>query len=787
MREAKEHRAAKTIVLFCGVWVLFMIGTPIASFSDPFSTVIYDRDGVLLGASIARDQQWRFPGGGSVPPKFSEALETFEDRRFRHHPGVDVIALCRALYNNLRSGEVLSGASTVTMQVVRLARKGKPRTYREKLIEILWALRLEMLYSKDQIMALYAANAPFGGNVVGLEAAAWRYFHQQPEHLSWAENATLAVLPNSPALIHPGRNRERLLQKRNALLKELEERSILPPLTAQLARAEPLPPRPFPMPQLAPHVFSNLPSEVGTVTTLEADVQALVTGILLRHHQQLRQNGIHNAAALVLNTATGEALAYVGNIPRFGSPEHHNFVDVIQAQRSTGSLLKPFLFAGAIQSGELLPNQLLKDVPIRFGGFAPENFSRTYDGAVPASSALTRSLNVPAVRLLRSYGTARFKKTLEAVGLTTLHRKADDYGLSLILGGAEGTLWDLTGAYASLGRTLLEPYVHNPDRSAFFPPALLPRRGDPESKTTAAPLGPGAAYVTLQTLLEVRRPGVDGQWSAFASNKKIAWKTGTSFGHRDSWAIGVSPEFTVGIWAGNADGEGRPNLTGSKVAAPILFDVFDVLGPTRWFYRPEHALTAVRVCAHSGFRAGPHCKDTRLETTSRHTSPAAPCSFCRPLHSDQTGEFRVHARCQPVGEIKRDTRFVLPPEMEWFYRRTHHSYEGLPPLRADCAPSASSGTHSPLSILSPANGAQVLIPRELNGARHGFVVKAAHHQVETRLFWHLDERFLGTTLERHQMTVNAEVGKHRLTLVDPAGHSATLRFEVLQNPAEETI
>jgi len=575
---------AVTIVLSS---MFFWNCLPAALFNAPYSTVILDRNGELLGASIAADQQWRFPLATHVPDKFVQAIIGFEDRRFFQHPGVDPLAVGRAFWQNLRARHVVSGASTITMQVIRLSRPGRARTLVEKIIEMIMALRLELSASKSEILTLYATHAPFGGNVIGLEAAAWRYFGREPDKLSWGESAVLAVLPNKPALIHPGRNRGHLLKRRNALLDHLEHTGVIDSLTCKLAKSEPLPPKPVPIHRLAPHLLTRLQLEglpvqqdmIGapnvfndpfrTRTTLIKDLQVRAAEIIRRHYIDLAGNGIHNAAAVIVEVDSGRILAYIGNVHQFSKGEHGNHVDVIIAPRSTGSILKPLLFAAMLDSGELLPTELVPDIPTRLGGFAPQNYSRTYQGAVPASMALARSLNVPAVRMLQSYGVNRFYAQLKRLGLTTLHRPANDYGLSLILGGAEATLWDITGIYAGLARCVNNFYEKNASNQKIFSaPHYVWRisndpgnsddgfKGGPHSHP-AGPLSPAACWLTLQAMLEVVRPGPEAAWRNFASTHKVAWKTGTSFGFRDGWAIGTSPDYTVGVWVGSSVGTGE--------------------------------------------------------------------------------------------------------------------------------------------------------------------------------------------------------------------------------------
>ncbi len=467
-----------------GVWFWRMLPEPL--FDAPLSYVAEARDGTLLSARIAADGQWRFPPRDEVPAKFRRALILFEDKRFESHSGVDALAIARAVKLNTEKGRVVSGGSTLTMQLARLARASArdapaERTFRAKAMEALLALRLEMTYDKDELLALYAGHAPFGGNVVGLEAAAWRYFGREPESLSWAEAATLAVLPNNPSLVHLSRNRERLQAKRNALLRRLHAAGDLDALELDLALSEPLTTEPHDLPDFAPHLLETLragnPAQHRFRTTLDARLQAEATRAVQAHTELIARQQVYNAAALVVDNVTFEVLAYVGNgngehgdIPIFQTQpasnasgaalENRNVpifpisrgyaVDIIRRPRSTGSILKPLLYAAMLEDGLLTPRMLLPDVPTHYEGFQPENFDRQYRGAVRADEALAHSLNVPAVRMLKTYGIARFTDLLRGAGMSTLKRPADHYGLTLILGGAEGNLWDISAMYASL-------------------------------------------------------------------------------------------------------------------------------------------------------------------------------------------------------------------------------------------------------------------------------------------------------------------------------------------------
>lgn len=781
-----------TLAIAAGFWLCL----PPRLFDAPYSTVLLDRDGRLLGASIAADGQWRFPADRELPAKFVSALVVREDRRFFLHPGVDPLAIVRALATNARRGEVVSGASTITMQVIRLARGSRPRTLGEKAVEAVLALRLSLSVTKPGVLRLFASNAPFGGNVVGFEAASWRWFGRDPDTLSWAECAALAVLPNSPGLVHPGRNRSELLRRRDALLDEMARRGVLDADTLRLAKGEPLPDEPYPMPQLAPHLLvrARTESEEARVrTTLDRDLQLRLNGIVARHARTWRESGVANGAVLVLDVRTGGVLAYVGNAP---APEASaerdgaggaaaaegsaagtgdgSQVDIVTAARSTGSLLKPFLYAAMLDAGEILPDQLVPDIPTRMGGFIPENSSRTFSGAVPASVALAHSLNVPMVRLLRSFGVERFQRLLTGIGMSTLFRPSRDYGLALVVGGAEGTLWDLTGMYAGLARSALRSPAGG--GAAFFPPRYLAEADAPVGAATGP--GAGACWLTLQALLEVARPGEEGAWREFLGSRKIAWKTGTSYGFRDAWAIGVTSRHAVGVWVGNASGEGRPELKGSTSAAPVLFDVFNALEAAPWFAMPESDLVEIETCAQSGLRSGPWCASTRASRVPAAAArAAATCGYCRLVHLDPTGRYRASTRTVPMGSLRAVKWFVLPPTMEWYYRRSHADYRPLPPFAPGEA--AAEKASPSLGLVFPEQGGTIYVPVDLDGTPGRTVFRAVHRDPRATIYWHLDGAYLGETTELHDVEARPGVGEHVLTIVDGNGEEVVRTFTCL--------
>lgn len=769
------------ILLFLTL-IFYLFCLPDKLFNDPYSTVLSASDGSLLSTTIANDGQWRFPGTDSVSEKFADALITFEDKRFRHHIGFDPLSFGRAMRQNISAGKIVSGGSTISMQVIRLSRKGKSRSLIEKAVEIVMATRLELRYNKQEILALYASHAPFGGNVVGLDAACWRYFGIDQKNLSWAEAALLAVLPNAPSLIHPGKNRDLLLAKRNRLLDKLQQAGRIDAFTCALAKEEPIPDEPKSPPRAARHLLIRIAndglSQKRVITTIDKNLQHRVEQIVGEHHERLSGNQVFNAAAIVVEVKTGKILAYAGNIPKV-KPEHQSEVDVIASPRSTGSILKPFLYAAMLDEGKILPKTLLPDVPVMINGFAPQNFTKQYDGAVPADQALIRSLNVPAVEMLRDYRYEKLHELLKCMGLTTLTQQPDHYGLSLILGGAEGTLYDVTGMYASMARTLNNYFEYagknRYSKKDFHPLYYVERSDSTLHREESSWLNAASIYLTFDALKEVYRPGEQSGWRHFNSAKQIAWKTGTSFGLRDGWAVGVTPEYAVGVWVGNADGEGRPGLTGTEAASPLMFEIFSQLPPTSWFRKPLPDLNQVVVCRQSGHRVSEYCQERDTVQVQRKGIETTACPYHRLIHLTKDHKYQLHTDCASLESMTHVQWFTLPPVQEFYYRSKHLSYRELPPFRKDC----DQGASVPMDLIYPKLNARLLIPRDIEGNPGSAVFELAHHNPSATVYWHLDGEYLGVTTKRHHMPVNPPEGKHTLTLVDAQGQSLEREFEVV--------
>jgi len=771
------------------VFIFFLFSLPKQLFKSPTSYVLEASNGELLSASIASDGQWRFPVADTLPDKFVKCITAFEDKRFFSHFGVDVIAMSRAMKQNFKAKSVVSGGSTLTMQVIRLSRK-KNRSIWQKLIEIWLATRLEFTNSKDEIISLYASNAPFGSNVVGLEAASWRYFGRKPENLSWGEMATLAVLPNSPSLVHPGKNSQRLIKKRNDLLDKLVQLEIIDRPTANLSKSEPIPGKPMPLPQNAPHLLNRFKEErkllaintTSLTTTIDYNLQLKLNELLKRYNNRYKANDINNIAALVIDVKNGSVKGYVGNNYQPENPALESHVDMIKAPRSPGSTLKPILYASMLSDGMILPHTLIADIPTQISGYTPQNYDLGYDGAISADKALSRSLNIPAVKMLQQYKYERFYDKLKKLNFTTLNQPADHYGLSLILGGSEVTMWDLAKSYLGMARTLnhFNEYQgkYNPrdyDNPIYTQVAKKEfKEGEIELNSV---LDHGAIWATFNAMEEVMRPGDEGLWEQFSSSQRVAWKTGTSFGFRDAWAVGLTPDYIVCVWVGNADGEGRPGLTGIEVAAPVLFDIFKQLPNSKWFKTPITKLKKLVVCKQSGYKASEYCTAKITELIPFAGEKTATCPYHKLIHLNAEGTFRVNDNCESVAQMQHVKWFILPPSMEYYYKIKNSDYKTLPPFKPGCE---DIGGNTAMDMIYPKNNAVVYIPVELNGTRGKVVLNAAHRNQNAKIYWHIDNEYVGSTQSFHQLAVSPSSGKHTLTLVDETGERLVQVFTVLE-------
>ena len=616
----------------------------------------------------------------------------------------------------------------------------------------------------------------------------------------------LAVLPNAPAMIHLSKGRKTLLSKRNRLLKQLLEEEIIDASTYELAVSEPLPDEPHPLPQIAPHLVSRFYQErngLYTRSTIDRGIQSHIESLAERWSNEFNRSDIRNLAILVIDIPTNQVVAYCGNV-HFDRKQGGSQVDVIQAPRSTGSILKPFLYNAMLQEGSLLPKMLLPDVPVNINGFTPQNFSMQFEGAVPVSEALARSLNIPAVTMLQRYGVPKFHHLLQQMEFKTINRTASHYGLSLILGGAEATLWDVTNAYAQMGRSLssspsptvsqgkeaqilLETenteQINNDTKQTSRNHKSNHNKQEKREQSNSSPLSveedseettsakTGAAWLTLSALTEVNRPE-EIDWKSIPSMQTIAWKTGTSYGFRDAWAVGVTPRYTVGVWVGNATGEGKPGLVGAQTAGPVLFDIFSYLPSSPWFERPTGVFVDAEICRQSGHLKGRFCEetDTVLILPAGLRTEACPYHHLVTLSADES--HRIYENCANTEPTIQKSWFALPPVWEWYYKQHHPEYKPLPPFKAGCG----EDSFQSMQFIYPPMNAHIKLPKQLDGSKGFITVELAHSNPNATIFWHLDDTYQTQTQDFHKISLQPAPGKHSLTAVDGEGNTVSTTF-----------
>lgn len=753
-------------VLFLG-WLLIPLHEPVIH--ARYSQVVVADNGEILRVFLNDDQQWCFPPqeGKAIPDKLKEAVVCFEDGRFYAHPGVDIVAVFRALSQNVKARHVVSGASTITMQVARM-RLGEERTIKNKLKEMLLSLRIEVQYSKEEILSIYLDHAPYGGNIEGYTAASMRYFRKWPEELSWAQAATLAVLPNAPRLVSPSKNNDQLKRKRDGLLKKLFEKGLIDETSFQLAVSEPVPRCTYPFSTVAPHLAQKIHSEVSdeyVETSIDYNLQVYLERMTRQYSVKLQYQGVGSASVLVVDNKSGMVKAYVGS-PDFFDANRQGQVDGIAAPRSSGSILKPFLYALSIDEGLISPQSVIFDIPTYYDAFSPHNANEKFSGITTASNALISSLNVPAVRLLNSYGIYSFYLFLKEAGITTLFRTSDDYGLPIILGGSEVTPWDMAKLYRGLANSGTFGNI------SFLKSDTL-RLAQNENQLISR----GASLLVLDILRELKRPDAEYYWEQYHNKRPVAWKTGTSYGHKDAWAVGSTPEYTVVVWAGNFDGHGNSAISGVTMAGPLFFDVVNALpapkgSTSNWFEKKEGDFKVVELCSETGFVAGLYCPKTVYAQLPVDMRPLKVCPFHERVEVDSTGTMEVCSRCWEKGH-KEVSYLNYPPEVIYQLEKRGVFLPERPRHSPLCQTQLA---NREMEFIYPKDKAKIWLPRDFDGSYKSLVAKIAHGQKQSKVSWYVDDLFLGTTEKEHNMVLRPELGWHTLFASDENGNSCKTTF-----------
>jgi len=778
MKHITGHRRIALRTMAVGVIVLLLLLALDLAFPPPLpdtsggASLVVARDGRPLRAFADAGGVWRHPVAiEQVSPRYLEALIGYEDRRFRWHPGVDPIALLRAAGQALWHGRVVSGGSTLSMQVARIL-EPHARTPMGKLRQALRALQLERRLSKDEILTLYLNHAPFGGPIEGVEAASRAYLGKPAAQLSHAEAALLAVLPQAPSRLRPDRHPQRAQAARDKVLARLAEHGIWSPDVIDEARDEPVVARQLVAPMLAPLLAERLrqaaPGASLLASTIDAELQAQVEARVEAWAQRLPPRS--SVAVLVVENAGMEARAYVGSA-RFGEAESNGHVDMVRAFRSPGSTLKPFLYGLALEQGLIHSESLLIDAPQSFDGYRPGNFDNRFRGPVSASEALQASLNVPAVALLQAVGPERFAARLAHAGLPLRLPRGARPNLAMVLGGTEARLEDLVAAFAAL------------QRGGLAAPVRLQADQPLDERRL---LSEGAAWIVREILAGTPRPGEAGGRFERSGRSGVAFKTGTSYGFRDAWAVGAGARVTVGVWVGRPDGTPLPGHYGAVSALPLLLALFDGLpsalrgepGP-----RPD-AVESREICWPLGLAADETpealCRRLREAWVLDRTLPPTllPGDDPRPLRLafriDPASDKRLSPGCREhSGELRELARWPLLAE-PWLSAGER---------RATQPPALAAGCSEPTELLAALR---------IEGIEEGAVLAPAPPRREpprlrlraqgsdARVHWLLDGQLVGETQGRSTLELRLDsAGNRRLVAMDEAGRHASIGFRVL--------
>ncbi|APC19221.1 penicillin-binding protein 1C [Pseudomonas frederiksbergensis] len=741
---------------------------------DDLARVVLAEDGTPLWRFADANGVWRYPVETSqVSPYYLDALLTYEDRWFYQHPGVNPLALGRATWQNLTGGRVLSGGSTLSMQVARLL-DPHSRTLFGKLRQLWRTAQLEWHLSKDQILNLYLNRAPFGGTLQGVAAASWAYLGKSPQHLTHAEAALLAVLPQAPSRLRPDRHAARAQVARDKVLRRLAEFKVWPQSAVDEALEEPLLLAPRLEPSLAPLLARRLnrPDSPPLIrTTLDANLQRRLEDLLLGWRARLPE--YTSAAILVVEEESMAVRAYLGSVD-INDDRRFGHVDMISAMRSPGSTLKPFLYGIAMDAGLIHSESLLQDVPRRYGDYRPGNFSMGFSGPVPASSALSTSLNLPAVQLLEAYGPKRFAAEMRIGGMPLTLPPLAEPNLALILGGAGSRLEDLVSGYSAFARG---------GKSANI-------RLQPDDELRERPLlSPGSAWIVRRILSGQARPDRDPR-AELVQRPVLAWKTGTSYGFRDAWAIGVGPRYLIGIWIGRPDGTPVPGQFGLASAAPLMLQVHDVLinrDSQRGISAPVQPVPSnvgvAAICWPLGqpmSRNDSNCRRQRFAWTLDGTTPPTLQALDQPLSVGLVEKvwvnakgLRVDAKCP--GAVARDIA-LWPAPLEPWLPRVERREARLPANDPDC-PGPVLAASSPLSIVGVRDGDQLRRPA---ASQELLRLKLSALGGSGRRWWFVNGTPLGDSANQESINATFEqLGRVELSVLDEGGQTARVEFNVV--------
>jgi penicillin-binding protein 1C len=759
-----QYKTTRTIT--CGL-LLFIILDLIFPFRvEPnYSTVIMDSEGKILHAFLNNQDKWRMKTELSeITPTLEKAIIYKEDRWFRWHFGVNPFAIVRAGMRNVFTGRRTSGASTITMQVVRLLNP-QSRTYFHKFLEIFRAIQLEAHYSKDEILQFYLNLVPYGSNIEGIKSASILYFQKSPDVLSLAEVMALAIIPNRPSSLRLGLNNNFILKERNRWLNEFKVMQVFHNQDIEDALGEPLNVQRHEAPKLAPHLSIRLKQENPNVANIHSSLvrnkQLTIEKIVQNYVSRLYAMNIHNAAVMVINNKTHQVETYVGSAD-FNNPVDGGQVDGVRAIRSPGSTLKPLLYATAFDLGIITPKTAINDVPTNFGGFEPENFDKLFHGKVTIEFALANSLNIPAVKILKEITTPVLVEKLKKSDFQAVKKNSSKLGLSLVLGGCGVTLEELTNLFSSFSNE------GNFQKSIFLKPnSPIP---NPQSLITSKE----STYLITKILSQITRPDLPNNYDYTYRMPKIAWKTGTSFGKKDAWSIGYNANYTVGVWIGNFSGEGVPELSGANIATPLLFDIFNTIeynSSAKWFKAPE-GITLRKVCAESGDVPNEFCENQITDYYIPSVSKMTLCTHARKVYIRADEQISYCTHCLPDSGAVQKRYPNHAPELVSWYETKHILYEKIPPHNPQCERVFQENAPQ---IVYPVDGSEYILDKK--DTQKMMLNCQTSNDVKV-VYWYINDKLLQKSEPNTKIFFTPEAGKLKISCSDDKGRNSDIFVEV---------
>lgn len=740
-----------TIIVFiitCGIYVRFDAENTEKIFEDRYSVSVLDNNGKIMGVYLNKDEQWHLKSADEIPEKLKRAVMVFEDKNFYSHNGVDFSAVIRAVKDNIFEKR-RTGASTITMQAVKMAQP-KERSYFNKYLEIVHAFKLEKYYKKDEILKMYLNNAPYGGNIVGYKTASYMYFRKSPKELTWSEAALLAVLPNSPGLMNVEKNRGKLIEKRNFLLKKLYEKNFINERQYRISLKEPVPDKRYSFPVLAPHLARRLVNENKDKkiikSTIDSEIQKKTEKAVKDYSEFLKLSGINNTAVLIINNKNYKVTAYAGS-QDFYDFENNGQVDGITAKRSPGSLLKPFLYAKVIDEGIAAPQSKIPDIPLYFSNFSPQNANKKYYGMVEMRDALIKSLNIPFVELLKDYGEDKFFYFLKDI-LNFEDKNPERYGLSLILGTKEFTMEEIGILYSGLANYGNFKNLKYTEESTEEGRQLLTK---------------GASYLTLITMRELERPGME---KFYREKNPVSWKTGTSHGRRDGWAAGVTPEWTVVVWTGNFTGEGNPNLTGVYTGGNLLFNILKFLPKTEKEFVMPNDLEKIKVDRETGYRLKYDIPYKEI-FYPKDAKPLKVSPYYKKIFVNKNGE-ETDSRDESFNEREEKYILLYPLEVVNYFVRENFDVSNI---------FSEKTAEKTIKFIYPKNNLKIIVPKDFDGEK-SLIVKIANIK-NRELYWYVNKEYAGKSREKER-SFNLKKGNYEITVVSEKGETAKINFQVAE-------